>query len=644
MIALGYAAGALVGRRLLRWRERRLVDSIRAAERVAREQRESRNAVGVGGLATLGCTLGHFYPPLLPLNLVLVGYGMEPAVRRAEVALRERREVQADGYASLVTLVCLLGEQYFAAALNLTLYHMGSALLTQGRERLAEQAMPQLLRNAPEVWTLGEGGEMATPLTEVTQGAPLVLRAGELLWVEAEVVAGEGVFAPPEEGASQQAYPAAPGMRLVVGTLLLRGRLVLRASQSGVARLDRMLEGLLQQTAERPSLLEQRLAQLTRASYLPVLGLSVVGLPLAGLVPVTALLFNAPQNTLGALMSRQRMEILQRAAEHGLWIRDARLLEGVERLDCLLIDPRGTLTASRPTLEGVECYAHFDRDQILQMALDAPEPLPLPEAETLREALAGWGEGLDGVRAHLGDRAYLQRHGIRPPPEGPRTPTPRPGERRLFVVLEAEVVGAVRLHYPLREQALALLEQLRERGVRRLELVTAEGREGWAELLLTLPLSGLHAELGPVQRAELVERLKGEGYRVGYLGNHFADLPAMRQADLSICLDEADEALRHSADLVVEASGLAHLPQLRDAALALQLRQTVIPGFWFSYVLFNSVGVVLLHFTPAFSALLLAATFGSAYRLIQLPSRAAVEEEHAEGGVVLDQGHTFTLT
>jgi Cu+-exporting ATPase len=470
---------------------------------------------------------------------------------------------------SLGVLAALFIGQWPTAAVVVFFMHVGkySERLTSERSR---QALKRLAALAPQqARVIREEEEQVIPVEEVAPGEIVVVRPGEAIPVDGEVVAGQATVN--QAAITGEALPleAAPGSRVFAATLVQGGSLRIRATRAGSNTTFARIVALVEE-AEAQRAPVQRLADRFSAWFLPVvLAVALLALllrrdPLAA----AAVLVVACSCSLALATPVAMLASIAAAASHGLLIKGGAHLERLAQADVLLIDKTGTLTSGTLQICDVLPLAGMTRQQLLHLAASAERYSEHPLAEAVRQAARDEGVALSdpetfevlpgrGVRASIegclvsvGNASLL--------PEGQQLAEARnlaaAGKSLLFVSCEGALIGILAASDRLRPEVVEALAQLRALGFQSIELLTGDHEEAAASLAGPLGIS-YRARLLPEDKIAIVKAYQAQGHCVIMVGDGINDAPALAQADVGVALGVV------GTDVALEA---AHVALLRE--------------------------------------------------------------------------------
>jgi Cu+-exporting ATPase len=510
---------------------------------------------------------------------------------------------------------------YFeAAAVIVVLVLLGQVLELRARERTGG-AIRALLDLAPAVARrIGEDGtEEEVPLAAVSVGDRLRVRPGDKVPLDGEVL--EGASNVDESMVTGEPVPVAkaPGARVIGGTLNGQGAFVMRADRVGQ---DTVLARIVQMVAQaqRSRAPIQRLADEVSAWFVPAVVVIAVAAALAwsiwgpeprlayALVAAVTVLIIACPCALGLATPMSIMVGVGRGAQASVLIKNAEALERLERVDTLVVDKTGTLTAGRPEVVAVVPAAAggLAEAEVLRLAagLERPSQHPLAEAVVRAAEARGLGvppvEGfdapagrgvtgaVDGRRVAVGNARLMGQLGVDAGPLAAEAERLRgEGATVFFVAVDGRPAGLVAVADPVKETTPAALTGLAEEGVR-VVMLTGDNRTTAEAVARRLGIAEVVAEVLPEDKQKVVERLKAEGRHVAMAGDGVNDAPALAAAEVGIAMGTGTDVAIESAGVTLLGGDLTGIVRARRLSRAVMrnIRQNLF--FAFAY---NAAGV-----------------------------------------------------
>jgi Cu+-exporting ATPase len=517
------------------------------------------------------------------------------------------------GYSTGVTLAGLAHYHvYFEASASvITLVLLGKLLESRAKAKTAA-AIESLARLQPQTACVERNGEpVDVPVTELIPGDVFLVRAGEAVPVDGEVLSGTSHLN--ESMLTGEAMPVAKEAGGKVYAATLNGDGFLRCRATGVGA-HTLLAGIIRLVGEAQGSKAnvQRLADRIAAVFVPiVVGIAALtflawwffaGDFTAALVNAVAVLVIACPCALGLATPTAIMAGTGQAARRGILIRNAQALELAEKLQVLAVDKTGTLTVGAPAVTAVfPTRDGIDETDILTLAagLEQASTHPLaaailtaareraleipPLADEAQTVPGGGVYGTVGdVRTHVGSPAWLKTLGL----SVPVLPPQLMGQSVVAVAGNREVLGLIGIADPLRESSRAAVSRLKRLGIE-VVMLTGDNAETAAVIAREAGIERFEANVLPGDKAAAIEVLKA-GKRVGMAGDGINDAPALAAADVSFAMGAGSDIAMQTADITLMRNaldGVAEAIALSRATLA-KIRQNLFWAF-----IYNILGI-----------------------------------------------------
>jgi Cu+-exporting ATPase len=508
---------------------------------------------------------------------------------------------------------------YFeAAAVITTLVLLGQVLELRARSRTAS-AIKALLGLAPKTARVVEsdGSERDVPLDQVRRGDRLRVRPGEKVPVDGSVI--EGSSSVDESMVTGEPIPAekTSGDRVTCGTVNGTGSFLMRAERVGsdtlLAHIVRMVS-----EAQRSRAPIQRLADSVSAWFVPAVGavaaVTFVVWALWGpeprlahaLVNAVAVLIIACPCALGLATPMSIMVGTGRGAQAGVLIRNAEALETLEKVDVLVVDKTGTLTAGKPRLAVVRTLAGGNENELLRLAasLERGSEHPLAAAITrganergvslsdVVEFKSFTGEGVLGKvegkgvalgNSRLFERLHIDLGSLAAEAEALR----REGKTVVFVAVNEKPAGLLAVADSIKSSTPEAIHMLHQEDVR-IVMLSGDSRLAAEAVGRELRLDEARGEVLPEQKGEIVKQLQAAGHTVAMAGDGINDAPALALAHVGIAMGTGTDVAMESAGITLvkgDLRGIARARRLSRATMR-NIRQNL-----FFALVYNMVGV-----------------------------------------------------
>jgi Cu+-exporting ATPase len=492
-----------------------------------------------------------------------------------------------------------LASYFEPAAVIVCLVLLGQVLELRARGQTSS-AIKALLKLAPETArrVRPDGGEEDVGLDQVHPGDLVRVRPGERVPVDGTVVEGSSFV--DESMITGEPVPVekAAGSRATGGTMNGTGAFMMKAERVGadtlLARIVKMVS-----EAQRSRAPIQRLADRVSAVFVPaVMAVAVVTFlvwALVGpqprlayaLVNAVAVLIIACPCALGLATPMSIMVGMGRGATAGVLIRNAEALEGMERVDTLVVDKTGTLTEGKPRL------VRAGEAEVLRLAasVEALSEHPLAAAivagaleRKLRLSKAEQFGSIPGkgVMAMVdGHRVFVGK------PASPEEEPNSDGQTIVHVTIDGEPAGTLGLADPVKPSALEAIESLHRDGLR-IVMLTGDNRSAAEAVARKLGIDQVQANVLPDQKADVVAKLQAEGRMVAMAGDGINDAPALARAQVGIAMGSGTDVAIESAAITLVKGDLRGI--VRARALSKATMRNIRQNLFFAFV-YNVIGV-----------------------------------------------------
>jgi Cu+-exporting ATPase len=514
---------------------------------------------------------------------------------------------------------------YFeTAAVIIALILFGKLLeaLTKGK---TSEAIKKLMGLAPKTAIIEvDGVEEEVPISEVQAGDVVIVKPGEKIPVDGEVI--DGRTAVDESMLTGESMPVEknPGSKVTGATLNKTGSIKFRAEKVGkdtaLAQIIRLVEEA--QGSKAPI---ARMADIV-AGYFTwgvisiailtaivwVLVGTVFGVTLVGgtflftLTVVIAVLIIACPCALGLATPTSIMVGTGKGAEQGILIKDAEALENFRKIDFVIFDKTGTLTEGKPRVTDILAFNDQNEDEVLKIAASGEKKSEHPLAEAIVNeaeerklellevvdfnAIPGHGIeiNLNGSKIFMGNRKLMddqeidlkiaQDEDVRLANEG-KTP--------MFIAKDKTLIGIIAVADVLKENSEKAVKQLHELGIK-VAMITGDNRRTAEAIAGIVGIDRVLAEVLPEDKSKEVKKLQDEGHYVAMVGDGINDAPALTQSNVGVAIGAGTDVAIESAKIVLMKSDIL------DVVKAYKLSSSTLRNikqnlFWaFAY---NSTGI-----------------------------------------------------
>jgi P-type Cu+ transporter len=488
---------------------------------------------------------------------------------------------------------------YLEVASVVTVFILAGRYFEARAKRRAGAALEALLElGAKEANVLDDDGvERRVAAEALLVGDRFVVRPGEKLPTDGVVEEGHSAIDRSLLTGESVPVEVAPGDAVVGATVNVGGRLVIRATRVGADTALAQIARLVTE-AQSGKAAAQRLADRVSGVFVPVVILIAVatlvfwlgagaGAAFAFSAAVAVLIIACPC-ALGLATPTALLVGTGRGAQLGILIRGPEVLESTRQVDTILLDKTGTVTTGRMTLAEVVLAPGVDRREALHLvgslehasehpvgraiAAAAAEDSSLSEPEGFKNRDGLGVEGVVDDHAVIAGRpSLLEEWGVELPQNLIDARQVAEAEGRTAVAAgwdgSAKALFLVSdLVKPTSREAISRLKALGLRPI----LLTGDNEPTARAVASDVGIDAVIAEVLPGEKADVVERLQGEGRVVAMVGDGVNDAPALARADLGLAIGSGTDAAIEASDLTLVTG------DLRTAADAIRLARRTL--------------------------------------------------------------------
>ncbi|MDT8338652.1 MAG: copper-translocating P-type ATPase [Sulfurimonas sp.] len=508
---------------------------------------------------------------------------------------------------------------YFeAAAVITTLVLLGQVLELRARSQ-TNAAIRLLLELAPNSARIvrDDGSEEDIALEKVQVGDILRVRPGEKVPVDGVVTEGQSSVDESMVTGEPIAVKKFAGEKLIGATINSSGTLLMRTQKIGA---DTLLSQIIDMVshAQRSRAPIQKLADVVSSYFVPaVIGISVITffvwwiwgseprLAYAIVSAVSVLIIACPC-ALGLATPISIMVATGRGATSGVLIKNAEVLEIMEKVDTLVVDKTGTLTEGKPKLVNIHVEDGISENELLRLvaSLERASEHPLSEAivngakdrkiELVKsdnfKSISGMGitGEVDGQTVAVGNLKLFESLNINAVELSKKADIERSdGKIVMLVAVGSKAVGLIAITDPIKENTAEAIQNLHQQGIK-VVMLTGDSRTTAEIVAKKLGIDEVHAEVLPEQKAEIIKKLQAQGHIVAMAGDGINDAPALALAHVGIAMGTGTDVAMESAGVTLVKGDLRGIVRARvlSRATMRNIRQNLFFAFFY-----NSAGI-----------------------------------------------------
>jgi len=503
--------------------------------------------------------------------------------------------------ATAIITAVLLGQYW--AAIVVVLMLTGGESLEDYAEHRARSELDALLSHAPQkANVIRKGKTLNVTVAEIHVGDKIVIKAGELVPVDAIMIEGSASF--DESSLTGEGLPQSKHLKdqLLSGSINLDGEVIAkataRAEDSQYQQIIKLVRGAASSQAPFVRLADRYSLPFTFMAYAIAIavwllsGHAIRFLEVIIVATPCPLLLAAPI----ALISG-----MARASRYGIIVKTGSALERLAEAKSIAFDKTGTLTRGQLAVENVTSFGSHDKEEVLRLAASleqssnhvvaqaivahaAAQKIKLTKAKHIQE-ISGRGlrAVLRGSEIIVGRFSLLEEQGVQVPPKFKHQEV---NQTAVYVSVGGELAGLIRLQDELRPEAQTTVNRLRVNGVKNILMVTGDNKTTALAVAKQLGISEVHAETLPADKLRIIQASKQRP--LVFVGDGVNDAPVLTGADVGVALGaRGTAAASESADLVimlddVSRVAMAHALAKRTFKIA---RQSILAGIGLSVLL-----------------------------------------------------------
>ncbi|MFM7199947.1 MAG: heavy metal translocating P-type ATPase [Myxococcota bacterium] len=590
--------------------------------------RDIRLALTSGGLILAGRL---FFSPLTYVGAgLMLAQLCTLAYHSAHTLVREKR-VSFHAVDLALMLTILAGGYLGAASIGLAALGLSKKLAARTEATAHHKLVEIFSTQSLTARVLIQGAELPLPVEKVLAGDIVVVDAGQRIPIDGKIQSGFGAIDQRMLTGESYLVERKAGDEVFAFTVLVTGRLLIRAEAPGTETVAAQLGRMMEQTTAFKDQIISTSDEIGRKAALPTLAASGAAYLVTGLSGTAAILYTAAGYHLRFTGPISMLNFLQVASETSILIKDGRSLQLLYDVDTVIFDKTGTLTLNRMHVQNIHCHELFTQADVLSLAASAELHQSHPIAEAILETARQWNVRLlepdfiqveigFGIRMHFADQVVLvgsarlmQQAQITLDAETTEWlhHCETQGLTPVLVAFNGQLAGGIEVGSTLRPEAEEVVQHLKARGLE-VYIVSGDQEQPTRTLAEKLGIKHYLASASPLDKAHFVETLQAKGHAVCFVGDGINDALVLKKAQVSISLRGASTVATDAAQVVLLDGSLSKIPLLfelsRDFNRTMQLnvRASVFPA------VITGLGVFVLNWGLFTSMTIYYAGFGTA--------------------------------
>lgn len=505
---------------------------------------------------------------------------------------------------------------YETSAVLITLILLGKLFESLAKGKSSEAIKKLMGLQAKTAIVIRDGNEMSIPLEEVVVGDILIVKPGEKIPVDGEVV--EGTSAIDESMLTGESIPVQKQIsdEVIGATVNKNGSLKIKAVKVGkdtaLAQIIKVVEDA--QGSKAPI---QRVADVISGIFVPiVIGIAIItflvwffivepGNFVSALEKLIAVLVIACPCALGLATPTSIMAGSGRSAEYGILFKGGEHLEGTQKIDIVLVDKTGTVTKGKPELTNVE-VEKIDEVAFLYLVGSAEKNSEHPLAEAIVEGVKNKGIELGsttefeaipgyGIRAVIenrevliGTRKLMEKDNIKAEHVYPSMEQlENEGKTAMLVGIDGEYAGLVAVADTVKETSKEAVSKLKDMGIQ-VVMITGDNERTAHAIAKQVGIEHVRAGVLPEDKANEVKKFQVGNKHVAMIGDGINDAPALAVADIGMAMGTGTDVAMEAADVTLMRGDLR---SIADAIFMSKKTMRNIKQNLFWALFYNALGI-----------------------------------------------------
>ena len=564
-----------------------------------------------------------------------------------------RRKLHVELLDALSIGISMLRGDFGTAGSVMFLLGLGELLEEWTHKKSVDDLAQCMSLNIDRVWLKTPEGEVLVPVSRVHSGDCVAVHMGNVVPLDGTIECGEIMVNQASLTGESVPVPKRPGMAIYAGTVGEEGECTLRVTQqeSG-SRYDKIVS-MIEQTEKLKSEAENRASNLAdKLVPYTLFGSGLIWLLTRNTTRALSVLMVDFSCALKLAMPLAVLSAMKEAGAQHMTVKGGKYLEAIADADTIVFDKTGTLTHACPKVVDVVTFGGRSEVEMLRLAACLEEHFPHSMANAVVQAARDRGLLHEEMHSEV---EYLVAHGIASAVNGERVLmgsahfvfedegcTVPVAEQERFEALPAQyshlyltiggvLAAVICVSDPLRSEARAVVEALRQMGVRKTVMLTGDSERTAAAIAAQVGVDEYRSEVLPEDKAEYIERERAAGHTVIMLGDGINDSPALSAANVGIAVSNGAAIAREIADVTISANDLYEIAVLRALAQRLMRRirsnYRMVIGFNGALIGLGMLGIV----QPAVSATLHnLSTLGISLRSMTRLMNGADSEQHGK--------------
>lgn len=509
---------------------------------------------------------------------------------------------------------------YYEAATVIITFILFGKMLEEKAKAKTSSALKNLMGLQPKTLkALINGEEKEIPISEVQKGYEIIVRPGEKIPVDGRVISGSSFVDESMISGEPVAVEKSENEEVFAGTINQKGSFHFKAEKVGSETLLSQIIKRVQE-AQGSKAPVQKLVDKIASIFVPtVIVISIVTFAVwmivggedalsHAILNAVAVLVIACPCALGLATPTAIMVGIGKGAENNILIKDAESLEIAHKVNAVILDKTGTITAGKPTVSNIHWETEEQKNTFAPtlLAIESKSEHPLADAvskklreehvkaESINDFQSLTGKGVkaknnSGESLFVGNLSLIEAQGISLNSDMQNKAQACSSEAKtvVFFANEESVLAVIAISDEIKPNSKSAIQKLHEKGID-VYMLTGDNQQTAAAVAKQVGLTDFKAEVMPSDKSDFVKELQAKGKVVAMVGDGINDSEALAQADVSIAMGHGSDIAMDVAKMTIISSDLEVIPK------ALNLSDLTVRGikenlFW--AFIYNLIGI-----------------------------------------------------
>jgi Cu2+-exporting ATPase len=544
---------------------------------------------------------------------VCLGLSVVPILNRATRTLVDEEKIGVDALDCMAATLMILNGRLVEAGFMTLLIALGEFIRERTAKRCEKIVNDLLGLSGRSAWLVKGKKRVCIPADEVKVGEVVAVYPGDMIPVDGTVISGEASIDQSKMTGEPIPVEVKTGDKVMAATVAVEGKIHIRCEATGSQTKAGMVLECIAHAPIHETKIQNYASVVADKMVVPIFFAAATCFLITRnhLRLMSMLIFDFSTGIRIAAPTAV-LSSMHRAGRRGILIKSGQALEQLAAVDAIVFDKTGTLTSGEPKVLETISFNGKKSDDVLALAAGVEQRLHHPASRAIVKAavlkgltipdratskfMRGMGvkATIDNIEVIVGSRRMMESENIDiSESRAAEARALASGESIAYVAIEHQLAGLIRYSDQLRPETASAMQQLKRLGIKKLVMATGDGEGAAQRIAENCGITEVMARAFPEQKADLVKKLKADGFTVAVIGDGINDSPALAHADVAISLHGGTEAARHSANIVLTDDDLLRLPEaikIARGAMGLvkqNLSLAVVP---------NSAGLALAAF------------------------------------------------